>query len=270
MTEVRSMNEVSSAGTSQGGGAGQATGINQRAQITLGADEIDQMLSGIRSMTIASIGPGGQPHLVAMWFAVLDGDIWFETKAKSQKAVNLRRDPRISCLAEDGETYEDLRGVAIEGQAEVSDDPELLWRVGVAVWERYHGPYTDDVRSLVEEMLRKRVAVRVRPERIRPGFDRARSARSPVSLPGEGGGEREPPRSVRDESFGPRTDCRSDRAARYWLTVACCATTGTRAPARDERSGPQRRSGRYKNEWADEVGTDAARTTGRRWRPGQR
>jgi hypothetical protein len=172
--------------------------------------------------------------------------------------------------AEDGETYEDLRGVAIEGQAEVSDDPELLWRVGVAVWERYHGPYTDDVRSLVEEMLRKRVAVRVRPERIRPGFDRARSARSPVSLPGEGGGEREPPRSVRDESFGPRTDCRSDRAARYWLTVACCATTGTRAPARDERSGPQRRSGRYQNEWADEVGTDAARTTGRRWRPGQR
>jgi PPOX class probable F420-dependent enzyme len=161
------MTEVSGAGAGQGGGAGQATGINQRAQITLGPDEIAQMLSGIRSVTVASIGPGGQPHLVAMWFAVLDGDIWFETKAKSQKAVNLRRDPRVSCLAEDGETYEDLRGVAIEGQAEVSDDPELLWRVGVAVWERYHGPYTDDARPLVEAMLRKRVAVRVRPDRIR-------------------------------------------------------------------------------------------------------
>lgn len=26
-----------------------------------------------------------------MWYAVIDGEIWLETKAKSQKAVNLRR-----------------------------------------------------------------------------------------------------------------------------------------------------------------------------------
>jgi PPOX class probable F420-dependent enzyme len=142
-------------------------GMNQRAQITLETSEITEMLSGIRSMTMASVGPGGQPHLVAMWFAVLEGDIWFETKAKSQKAVNLRRDPRISCLAEDGETCEDLRGVAIEGQAELSEDSELLWRVGVAVWERYHGPYAEELRPVVEATMRKRVAVRVRAERVR-------------------------------------------------------------------------------------------------------
>jgi PPOX class probable F420-dependent enzyme len=144
-----------------------SAGVNQRAGITLTGEEIGQMLAGIRSMTMASIGPGGQPHLVAMWFAVLDGEIWFETKAKSQKAVNLRRDPRISCLAEDGDVYDELRGVAVEGRAEVSDDPELLWRVGVAVWERYHGPYSEEVRPFVEASVRKRVAVRVRPERIR-------------------------------------------------------------------------------------------------------
>ena len=51
--------------------------------------------------------------------------------------------------------------------AEVSDDPELLWRVGVAVWERYQGPYTEELRPLVEASLRKRVAVRVRAERVR-------------------------------------------------------------------------------------------------------
>src|SRR5580698_2768409 len=95
-------------------------GVNQRSQITLTADEIGELLSGVRSLTMASIGPDGQPHLVAMWFAVLDGDICFETKAKSQKAVNLRRDPRITCLAEDGDVYDELRGVAVEGRAEVS------------------------------------------------------------------------------------------------------------------------------------------------------
>jgi PPOX class probable F420-dependent enzyme len=146
---------------------GRSPGVNQRALITLTEGEIAELLAGVRSMTMGSIGPGGQPHLVAMWFAVIDGDICFETKAKSQKAVNLRRDPRITCLAEDGDVYDELRGVAVEGRAEVSDDPDLLWRVGVAVWERYHGPYTQEMRPFVEALLHKRVAVRVRAARIR-------------------------------------------------------------------------------------------------------
>jgi len=142
-------------------------GVNQRAQIVLTDDEIDQLLAGTRTATMATIGPDGQPHLVAMWFAVIDGDICFETKSKSQKAVNLRRDPRISVLVEDGQTYEDLRGVSIEGRAEVTDDPDLLWRIGVDVFERYYGPYTDDLKPMVEAMLNKRVAVRVKAERRR-------------------------------------------------------------------------------------------------------
>ena len=95
---------------------------NQRAEIVMTEAEIGDLLAGTRSMTLATIGPNGQPHLVAMWFALLDGEIYLETKAKSQKAANLRRDPRISCLVEDGAVYEDLRGVEIEGHAELSDD----------------------------------------------------------------------------------------------------------------------------------------------------
>jgi PPOX class probable F420-dependent enzyme len=142
-------------------------GVNQRAQIVLTDDEVDELLNSARSATMATVGPEGQPHLVAMWFAVIDGDICFETKAKSQKAVNLRRDPRISVLVEDGQVYEDLRGVSIEGRAEVTDDADLLWRIGVNVFERYYGPYSDDLKPMVEAMLNKRVAVRVKAERTR-------------------------------------------------------------------------------------------------------
>lgn len=142
-------------------------GVNQRAQIVLSDDEVHDLLATSRTMVMATVGPTGHPHLVAMWFAIVDGEICFETKAKSQKAVNLRRDPRITCLVEDGVVYEDLRGVEVEGVAEVSDDPDLLWQVGVNMWERYYGPYSDDVRPMVEAMLNKRVAVRVRSERIR-------------------------------------------------------------------------------------------------------
>ena len=142
-------------------------GTNQRAQIVLSDTEVDEFLEGSRTMTLATVGRDGQPHLVAMWFALIDGDICFETKSKSQKAVNLRRNPKVSCLVEDGVVYEDLRGVAIEGVAEVTDDADLLWRIGVNVFERYYGPYSDDLKPVVETMLHNRVAVRVKTERIR-------------------------------------------------------------------------------------------------------
>jgi PPOX class probable F420-dependent enzyme len=142
-------------------------GVNQRADIVLSDEEIQAFLAGARSMTLASVGPTGQPHLVAMWFALIDGEICFETKAKSQKAVNLRRNPQVSCLIEDGAVYEDLRGVAIEGIATVSDDADLLWEIGVNLFERYYGPYSEDLKPIVEAMLNKRVAVRVTRQRVR-------------------------------------------------------------------------------------------------------
>jgi PPOX class probable F420-dependent enzyme len=142
-------------------------GENQRSQITMSHDEAVRFLEEQRVVNIATIGPTGVPHLVAMWYALVDGAIWFETKAKSQKIKNLRRDPRISCLVEAGHTYDTLRGVELEGTAEIVEDPERLWDVGVSVWERYNGPYSEEVKPFVETMLHKRVAVRVQVDRMR-------------------------------------------------------------------------------------------------------
>ncbi len=158
-------------------------GTNQRSKIAMSDEEIEWFITGSRTATMATLGPDGMPHLVAMWFAVLDGEVWFETKAKSQKAVNLRRDDRITCLVEDGLTYDKLRGVSIEGRAEVLDDPDALWRVGVDIWERYNGPYSEEMRPFVEFMLEKRVAVRVRPERIR-SWDHRKLGMDPIPLGG--------------------------------------------------------------------------------------
>ncbi|UDY36548.1 pyridoxamine 5'-phosphate oxidase family protein [Dermatobacter hominis] len=142
-------------------------GSNQRSQVEMTEAEIDEFVVNSRTCTLATIGADGRPHLVAMWYAVVDGQIWFETKSRSQKAVNLRRDPRVTLLIEDGLTYDKLRGVAIDGTAEVVEDPDVLWKVGVSVWERYNGPYTEEMKPLVEFMLQKRVAVRVDPTRTR-------------------------------------------------------------------------------------------------------
>ena len=142
-------------------------GEKQRSQIEMSDGEVQDFLEQSRTATMATIGPDGMPHLVAMWFGLIDGEVWFETKAKSQKVVNLRRDNRMTVMVEDGLTYDTLRGVALEGTADVVEDPDALWALGVNVWERYNGPYSDEVKPFVEVMLNKRVAVRLNVSRVR-------------------------------------------------------------------------------------------------------
>ncbi len=142
-------------------------GVNQRSQVEMNDDEIKAFLASRRTANLATVGPDGRPHVVGMWFALIDDVMWFETKAKAQKTVNLRRDPRATVLVEDGLTYDTLRGVSLEGTCEIIDDADALFAVGVSVWERYHGEYTEEVKPLVETMLNKRVAVRFDVTRTR-------------------------------------------------------------------------------------------------------
>jgi len=158
-------------------------GTNERSRITMAEDEVTAYIERSRTCTMATIGPSGQPHLVAMWYAVVDGQVWFETKAKSQKVANLRRDDRITVSIEDGLTYDTLRGVALEGRATVVDDADALWAVGVSVWERYNGPYSEEVKPFVEFMLNKRVAVRVDIERVR-SWDHRKLGMDPTPIGG--------------------------------------------------------------------------------------
>lgn len=138
-------------------------GVNQRDLIKMTPDEIDEYLQGRHSMTICTLANDGSIHAVAMWYGFLEGEIAFETKTKSQKVKNLRRDPRITCLVEDGEAYDQLRGVSIVGTAEIIDDPERMWELGVSVFNRYQGEYTEQMKPFVEVMLRNRVVVKVTP-----------------------------------------------------------------------------------------------------------
>ena len=158
-------------------------GTNQRTQIEMTAEEIKAFIDNQRTANLASIGATGHPHVVAMWYGVIDGQLWFETKAKAQKTVNLRRDPRATVLIEDGLTYDTLRGVSLEGRAVVIDDLDALWAVGVSVWERYTGPYTEEMRPFVEVMLNKRVAVRMDVERIR-SWDHRKLGMQPMPMGG--------------------------------------------------------------------------------------
>ena len=73
---------------------------NKRSTINMTPTEIDAYLEEQKVLNIASIGPTGHPHLVAMWYVVMDGKVTFWTFGKSQKVLNLRRNDKITGLIE--------------------------------------------------------------------------------------------------------------------------------------------------------------------------
>ena len=136
--------------------------MSRRDQIKMTDAEIAAFLEEQRTMSVATIGRDGRPHVVAMWYAMLDGAPCFWTFAKSQKVLNLRRDPRLTCMVEAGDVYSELRGVELVAHAEMTEDEDDVLRFGVAQWERYQGvKVTDAVLPAVKKMAAKRVVVRV-------------------------------------------------------------------------------------------------------------
>lgn len=146
---------------------------SRREQIRMDDDEVATFLDGRHTMAVATLGPTGHPHLVAMWYAFVDGDrfgdgrLAFWTYGRSQKVVNLRRDPRSTCLVEAGSRYEELRGVELVGTGAVVEDDDVALRVGEEVFRRYQDvELTDDVRAGLRQQAAKRVAVFVDVEDV--------------------------------------------------------------------------------------------------------
>lgn len=215
-------------------------GTKQRADIVMSEAEIADFVNSSRTGTLATIGPDGQPHLTAMWYAVIDGEIWLETKAKSQKAVNLRRDPRVSFLLEDGDTYDTLRGVSFEGVAEIVEEPEALHRVGGQRVGTLHRP------------LHRRVQTDGRPDDEQAGRCAHRGPSDPlVGSPQAGaathvGGWLDRPVAAR------RADAKSPISRRNWAILrllGSCSPDGIRTHATAVR-------GRRPRPLDDGAGTD--------------
>jgi PPOX class probable F420-dependent enzyme len=123
--------------------------------------EVEDFLEESMKVQVATVAADGSPHLTTLFYARQHGDLCFWTYGRSQKVRNLERDPRISCLVEDGEEYFELRGVSISGTARVVRDPGQVRVIGRRVVSRMSdglqlGTAADEE---VERQLAKRVGV---------------------------------------------------------------------------------------------------------------
>ena len=140
--------------------------MNRRSAIALTAEEQAGFIEDARTIILSTIDHRGYPHSVAMWYVLDDGCVLMTTYRKSQKAVNVRRNSKVSLLVESGVTYESLKGVLMRGDAEVIDDEGRCLAVLSRVHKKMHGSIPEGVDEALRMQARKRVVIKVTPKRI--------------------------------------------------------------------------------------------------------
>jgi PPOX class probable F420-dependent enzyme len=140
--------------------------MKQRDRVAMTGEEVAAFLAQARKLHLATINRDGTPHLVTMYYVLLDGRIAFWTYRASQKARNLARDPRVTCLVETGSEYFDLRGVQVQGVVRTVEDPAGVLQIGHRIAAVMAGADAPPPDEYVEHTARKRLGYVVEPARI--------------------------------------------------------------------------------------------------------
>jgi hypothetical protein len=155
--------------------------MSRRDQIRMSDEEVLVFLRHERTVTCATNGPRGWPHLMPLWYVVrapsdADGgvpEVWAWTYAASQKTRNLERDPRATLQVEAGESYDQLRGVMLETDVIIHREAALVGSFGRELFRRYGAakgePPLAELPAAVGEMVDgqapKRVVLQFVPHR---------------------------------------------------------------------------------------------------------
>lgn len=148
-------------------------------------EEARAFLDAQRTVVCATLGPRGWPHLMPLWFVLREPtdnapgpQLWAWTYAASQKVRNLERDGRATLQVEDGESYDQLRGVMLETDALIHRDTADVAALGREIFARYAvpsgappvGELPDEVIAMVQRQAPKRVGLQF-VERRRATWD---------------------------------------------------------------------------------------------------
>jgi nitroimidazol reductase NimA-like FMN-containing flavoprotein (pyridoxamine 5'-phosphate oxidase superfamily) len=159
--------------------------VNRREQIKMTAAEVATFLAEERTVTCATAGKDGWPHLMPLWY-VLRGHsagepgprIWSWTYGSSQKVRNIERDARATLQVEAGEAYPELRGVMLECDVVVHREIAEIVRLGAEIMTRNAVPrdapaleeLPEEARDVIAAQAGKRVGLEF-VERRRVSWD---------------------------------------------------------------------------------------------------
>ena len=133
---------------------------------TLGDAPVQKFLDTKQVVVLATTQPDGAPLAMAMWFLHDPAALTMISVDGLKKVHNLRREPRVSVVAEAGTINDDeIRGVSVQGRAEfLADGPERR-----ALVERFLKKYHPQLEKYWggRAMPANRVMFRIVPTKVR-------------------------------------------------------------------------------------------------------
>jgi PPOX class probable F420-dependent enzyme len=132
--------------------------VSRRDAIKMSPEEAQAFLEEQRTVTCATNGRNGFPHLMPLWYVLREGRLWAWTYGKAQKTKNLERDPRATLQVETGIDYAELRGVMLRCDVEIHRDVEVVTDFAMELVDRYMGG-GEGARDGFRQQAPKRVAL---------------------------------------------------------------------------------------------------------------
>ena len=126
------------------------------------------LTEGTRTGKLSFLSAGGRPLVTPVWFVLEDDAVVFNTGRDTAKGRYLARDPRVSlCVDLEAPPY---AFVQVQGDAELSEQPDELVRTATLIAARYVGP--DRAQEFGKRNgVPGELVVRIRPTKVLATFN---------------------------------------------------------------------------------------------------
>jgi nitroimidazol reductase NimA-like FMN-containing flavoprotein (pyridoxamine 5'-phosphate oxidase superfamily) len=109
-----------------------------KLDLSMTAEELEDYLRTQRTIRLATNGRAW-PQVIPLWFVWVDQTLFMNSTLGNVSIENLHRDPRATGTVDDGDVYDELRGVLIQGEVEWADGDPRLEAVKRTWSEKYMG-----------------------------------------------------------------------------------------------------------------------------------
>lgn len=131
-----------------------------KLDIAFTEEERDAFLTSAHTVRVATAAADGTPHVVPLWFIWHEGAMYLNSTLGNVTVDNMLGSGKATAVVDEGEAYDELRGVTIAGRVErlgdaAPDEVERAWS------EKYLGGNETPYRR-----WKNRSWFRLDPERI--------------------------------------------------------------------------------------------------------
>ena len=120
----------------------------------------EEFLKGKHFGKLGTLKKDGSPHVTPIWYLLEDGRLFVNTTTSRVKYHNIRRDPRVSFLVDDGYPY-----VMIEGRARIAEERDGKKDIETLAI-RYTGEEAGRKAARERYWKDQRVSIEIIPEKI--------------------------------------------------------------------------------------------------------